>query len=140
MNSEVDSYTILQLSQLALDEKYGNTISVSQDEDEMTNMTGTTYTSLSYKTSLSSSSNLSGLSGWGSTISRKSYACLRTLEEESRKVERQQQQYNNNLRPHTLQRQSQSKFYQDEASEQSQIHKSRCVGETWGYFVDTPHH
>ncbi len=134
MNTEVDSYTMLQLSQMALDQKYGNTGTVaSQDEDEMTNLTSTTCTSLSYKTSISSSSNLSGLSGWGSAVSRKSYACLRTLEEESRKADllKQQQQQ----RPHTLIRPN-SQFYQQGAP--AQIQNNRYVGDTWGYFVDTP--
>mmetsp|Transcript_16680 Transcript_16680/g.19028 ORF Transcript_16680/g.19028 Transcript_16680/m.19028 type:complete len:120 (+) Transcript_16680:173-532(+) len=84
--------------------------SQSQDCDSETNTIAT-----SYRSSVSTSSQLSG---WGSAMSRKSYACLRTLEEECRRIPQ---------RPPTA-------------------HKRRRVSSTktssscpsWGYFVDTP--
>lgn len=134
MNAEVDSFTILQLSSLALDRSYGHTVSDTQAED----MTVTTCTSgLSYENSLSSRSNLSGLSGWGSAVSRKSYACLRTLEEESRKADLQRQQQQQLQQRHCLHRQYQQNYQQ---VPRRPIEQPQYVGEAWGYFVDTPDH
>jgi hypothetical protein len=63
-------------------------------------------------TSTTASSNLT--SGWGSTISRRSYACLKTLgETEASKMHRPSRQ---------IPKQS----------------TSLDDGQTWGYFVDTP--
>lgn len=67
--------------------------------------------------STASSSKLSGssnLSGWGSAISRKSYACLKTLGENEARKE-----------------QIPSRF----AARNTSIPQT---GDTWGYFVDTP--
>jgi hypothetical protein len=62
-----------------------------------------------------SSTTSSSLSGWGSAVSRKSYACLKTLGEvEASKIHRPLRRIPN-----------QSKSLVD-------------VGQGWGYFVDTP--
>lgn len=140
MNAEVDSYTILQLSQMALDKAYEKNRSDEQVDDDMTNLTSTTCTSLSYKTSLSSSSQLSG---WGSAVSRKSYACLRTLEEESIKADLQKQQYEQHQRQQRLLRQQQYHQQQQQQAMMNQrqmMHQSPFAGDSWGYFVDTPDH
>ncbi len=64
----------------------------------------------------STTTSSSLLSGWGSAVSRKSYACLKTLgETEARKMQRY---------PRTI------------ASRQ--ISRVEPMGDTWGYFVDTP--
>ena len=141
MNAEVDSYTILQLSQMALDQAYEKNRSGGQVDDDMTNLTSTTCTSLSYKTSLSSSSQLSG---WGSAVSRKSYACLRKLEEDSIKADLQKQQYQQRQQ---YQQQQQRFFGQQQCHQlqqqqammkQRQMQHISFAGDSWGYFVDTP--
>lgn len=64
--------------------------------------------------SASSVSASSNLSGWGSVVSRKSYACLQTLVKEE------------GDRDQIASRQSRRK--------QNEVHS----GPSWGYFVDTP--
>ena len=71
----------------------------------------------SQRSTVSSSSCRSGsssLSGWGSAMSRKSYACLKTLgETEAMKESKSNKEISSRPRP------------------------SNHVGESWGYFVDT---
>jgi hypothetical protein len=65
-------------------------------------------------TSTAGLSRSSNLSGWGSTISRKSYACLKTLgENETRRMQR-----------------APSRIPRKVATQES--------ADSWGYFVDTP--
>ncbi len=72
------------------------------------------FGSLQSEASVSTSSTASSLSGWGSAVSRKSYACLKTLgEEESRKLHRP---------PRRMMLRQES---------------AQLAGPAWGYFVDT---
>ena len=67
----------------------------------------------SLNTFSTASSTNSNLSGWGSAVSRKSYACLKTLgETEERKME---------------------------TTKKALPRQPRAIeGDSWGYFVDTP--
>ena len=103
MINEVDTFSLLQLSSMALD-PYSNVAKQQADDS-------TTRTCAS--SCMSTASSSSQLSGWGSVVSRKSYACLRTLEAESQRAIAQQQQVR-------------------------QIQQTPEIGDTWGYFVDTP--
>lgn len=63
-----------------------------------------------------------GLGGWGSAVSRKSYACLRALGESERaKEELDSSSTTSSNSQKTIPRQS-----------------AIIEGEAWGYFVDTP--
>ena len=116
-NNQVDS---LAMSSLTLDSfSYSKTLMKPIDTSSSDDTSSTCASS--YMSSMSSSTNLSG---WGSAISRKSYACLRTLEEESRRQPYQ--------RPAAAQQQHQSKQVR------RQIQDRSYVGDSWGYFVDTP--
>lgn len=108
MNANTDPYTFLKMS-MALD-PFDEKI-VADDA------TASTYSSR-YSSSMSSSSQLSG---WGSAISRKSYACLRTLEAECLEhgAPKAPPAY---PRPNEMPRQ--------------QSHRAP-LGDSWGYFVDT---
>ncbi len=90
----------VEFSAMGFDQSRDNSFVSARDDD-------------SFKTGVSSAA--SSISGWGSTVSRKSYACLKTLGDmELRKSETSQM--NNNIQ-----------------RQQSQI----IEGEAWGYFVDT---
>jgi|AntRauTorckE5430_2_1112549.scaffolds.fasta_scaffold70022_1 hypothetical protein len=81
-----------------------------EHESQLSLATASTMSSTGLSSGLSRSSNLSG---WGSAISRKSYACLKTLgETEARKMQRPPRQVSRTV-------------------------AIPEVGENWGYFVDT---
>ena len=139
-----DALTLLQLSQfstMAIDPSHEITratptkIIPDVQADDLTNTT----CSSSFKSSVSSSSQLSG---WGSVVSRKSYACLRTLEAESAKRSTAglvsntfaQQQQQRRIDEHNLYQQQQ--LQRSYIQQQQQQHP--FVGDSWGYFVDTP--
>ena len=113
MSSEMDAFAVMQLSALAADPyktmKHGDAVTQADDSTSRT----------SASSFVSTVSSTSQLSGWGSAISRKSYACLRTLEEETRRFPHQQQAVAQKLVRRNLQ-------------------QTPYNGETWGYFVDTP--
>ena len=111
-----DQLTLLQLSSMATD-PYD--MVKAQASDDATECTCTS--------SLSSLASSSQLSGWGSAVSRKSYACLQTLEAESQK---RRPQLPTVTRRHTLPVQ--------ERPNRVYTQKLPIVGETWGHFVDTP--
>jgi hypothetical protein len=69
----------------------------------------------------SSVSSSSQLSGWGSIVSRKSYACLQTLEAESTRKYSQKRC-----------------LPQEQQQKRRKIQETPFVGDSWGYFVDTP--
>ena len=104
MSNEVDTFSLLQLSSMALD-PYRN-MAKQEADDSTTSTCASGY--------MSTASSSSQLSGWGSVVSRKSYACLRTLEAESQRAIAQEQR---------VRRQAQ---------------QTPEIGDTWGYFVDTP--
>ena len=80
---------------------------------------GSQQSNTSESTASTLSSTRTNLSGWGSAISRKPYACLKTLgENESRKM--------------NLPRQSRA------AVPRSKPMGMNVQGDSWGYFVDTP--
>ena len=115
-DSVADQLTILQLSSMAMD-PYEPV--KPQGSDDATECTCTS--------SLNSLASSSQLSGWGSAVSRKSYACLQTLEAESQK---RRPQLPTVTRRHTLTSQQRpNRVYTQQLP---------IVGETWGYFVDTP--
>jgi hypothetical protein len=97
-HSEVEQLAIHQLSLMALD-PYA---SVDSEADKSSCASST----------MSSVSSSSQLRGWGGIVSRKSYACLRTLEAESTRRSLQQQK-------------------------RRKIQQTPIVGDSWGYFVDT---
>ena len=118
-NNMIDQVDTFGMSTLALDSFSFSDTLMKPINASMSDDTSSTCTS-SCMSSFSSSTNLSG---WGSAISRKSYACLRTLEEESR------------MQPYktaAARQQQQSKQVRRQVEERS------YVGESWGYFVDTP--
>lgn len=115
MDSEQDRLTLLRLSEMSI-----NAYKLPSDSrcDDATNST----CGSSFKSSVSSSSQLSG---WGSTISRKSYACLRTLEAETVRREATRHRFPAVPRcPSSIQ----------------QLQSQPSANASWGYFVDTPEH
>jgi hypothetical protein len=110
-HTEADELAVSQLSSLALDPVKPNAEDSETDDSTCAS---------SFASSFSSSSQLSG---WGSIVSRKSYACLRTLETESTSTGKQSQK-------RSLQEDGQQK--------RRKIQLAPIVGDSWGYFVDTP--
>lgn len=122
--AQVDS---LGMSSLTLDSfSYSKTLMKPIDVNESPSDDTASTCASSYMSSMSSSTNLSG---WGSAASRKSYACLRTLEEQQSRrrpfgtTQQLQQLQPQPQQPKRMRRQIQDRSY---------------VGESWGYFVDTP--
>ncbi len=111
-SSEADQLTVSQLSSLALDPY----VPMKQNVEDPEVDDSTCASSLA-----SSVSSSSQLSGWGSIVSRKSYACLRTLEAES-------------TRKHSQKRSLQ----QEQQQKRRKIQETPVLGDSWGYFVDTP--
>lgn len=119
-NAGLDPYALIQLSSMSLDPfavDYPTKGHLGCDDATAS----TNSCSSSFKSTVSSSSQLSG---WGSAISRKSYACLRTLEAECR-------------HKGTLQHNNISRAYGKYDLKPQQV-QTQYVGEGWGYFVDTP--
>jgi hypothetical protein len=119
-NADFDAYALIHISSLAIDpfaDDCPSKYTVGVDDATSRTVSSTS----SYKSSISSSSQLSG---WGSAISRKSYACLRTLEAECRLKGTPPC---NNIPRH----------YRAREPMPQQQKETHFVGEGWGYFVDT---